>query len=330
MIPPRALTHPLRLALVLTAAVLAVGLMPSAAAHAEPSLAETERQVSALAQQMEIATEQYNEAREALNSTRARVAVLAKHAGPLRRQLAGYQVKLASSALAAYTNGRLGTAQALLTGGSPQSFLDEIRFLEQISDEQRNQVDAALRAKKKVDVALQPLIAALAKQARQEKALRDKKAQITKDLDKWEALRSKALGGGASRASGRVVASTYTGPAIGRARAALDFAYAQLGKPYVFAAAGPDAYDCSGLTMASWAQAGVSMAHGARAQYSAFPKVPFSDLHPGDLVFYGSPIHHVAMYIGNGKVIHAPQAGDVVRITSTTGPGNPVGAVRPG
>jgi cell wall-associated NlpC family hydrolase len=99
----------------------------------------------------------------------------------------------------------------------------------------------------------------------------------------------------------------------GGAGAAVAYARAQVGKPYRYAGVGPDAYDCSGLTMMAWRQGGVAMAHGARAQYAAFPKVPISQLQPGDLVFFGSPIHHVGIYVGGGTMIEAPHTGAFVR-----------------
>ncbi|GIU86412.1 MAG: hypothetical protein KatS3mg009_0927 [Acidimicrobiia bacterium] len=113
------------------------------------------------------------------------------------------------------------------------------------------------------------------------------------------------------------------------ARVAVDTALAQLGKPYEYAAAGPDSFDCSGLTMFAWAAAGVSLPHSSRAQYSALPKVSRDQLAPGDLVFYGSPIHHVGIYIGGGRYVHAPQTGDVVKISSIYR-SDWAGAARPG
>ncbi|MGZ6885886.1 MAG: NlpC/P60 family protein [Acidimicrobiia bacterium] len=110
---------------------------------------------------------------------------------------------------------------------------------------------------------------------------------------------------------------------------AVAFAIAQLGKPYVFAAAGPDTWDCSGLTMMAWRQAGVTMPHFAAAQFAAFPHVSIDDLQPGDLVFFYPTIHHVGIYIGGGKMINAPHTGDVVRVASIYR-GSLVGAVRPG
>jgi cell wall-associated NlpC family hydrolase len=104
-------------------------------------------------------------------------------------------------------------------------------------------------------------------------------------------------------------------PATGSAATAIAFARAQLGKPYVFAAAGPDAYDCSGLTMAAWAAAGVRMPHYSGSQATMFPKVSWEQLQPGDIVVFYSDLHHVGLYIGGGMMIHAPQTGDVVKIS---------------
>jgi peptidoglycan DL-endopeptidase CwlO len=115
----------------------------------------------------------------------------------------------------------------------------------------------------------------------------------------------------------------------GGAATAIATARAQLGKPYVYAAAGPNSFDCSGLTMFAWASAGVSLPHSSAAQYASLPHVSQDQLAPGDLVFYGSPIHHVGMYLGGGMYIHAPQTGDVVKISPYMR-SDFAGAARPG
>jgi cell wall-associated NlpC family hydrolase len=100
---------------------------------------------------------------------------------------------------------------------------------------------------------------------------------------------------------------------------AVAYAEKQLGKPYVYAGAGPNVFDCSGLTMMAWRQAGVSMEHGSRSQYMSFPHVPLDQLAPGDLVFFGvsGPLnHHVGIVIGPGIMIEAPHTGAFVRIAS--------------
>jgi cell wall-associated NlpC family hydrolase len=99
-----------------------------------------------------------------------------------------------------------------------------------------------------------------------------------------------------------------------RAQTAVNAALSQVGKPYQWGGAGPNSYDCSGLTMWSWAHAGVSLPHSSSAQYSATARVSLGSLEPGDLVFYYSPISHVAMFIGNGQMVEAPYSGANVRV----------------
>ncbi|HXI17485.1 MAG TPA: C40 family peptidase [Chloroflexota bacterium] len=114
-------------------------------------------------------------------------------------------------------------------------------------------------------------------------------------------------------------APTPPAPAEG-AQAAISFAYAQLGEPYVWAAAGPDAWDCSGLTMGAWAQGGVSLPHYSVAQYEVTTPITVSQLRPGDLIFWASDssdpgsIFHMGLYIGNDEMIHAPRTGRNVSI----------------
>ena len=122
----------------------------------------------------------------------------------------------------------------------------------------------------------------------------------------------------------------YAAPAASPAAAvAVAEALRQLGKPYVFGAAGPDTFDCSGLMQWAWAKAGVSMPHYTVSQFHAFPRVSLNDLQPGDLIFFSLSLGHVGMYIGNGSYVQAPRTGDVVKISNLSG--RPlVGAVRPG
>jgi cell wall-associated NlpC family hydrolase len=119
--------------------------------------------------------------------------------------------------------------------------------------------------------------------------------------------------------------SSTTSGARTRGQIAVNAALTKLGYPYVYGAAGPGAFDCSGLTSWAWAQAGVSIPHSSYAQ-SLLPSVPLSQLQPGDLVTYYSPVHHVAMYIGNGQIIDAATESRPIYITSVyRGGPNPTG-----
>lgn len=129
-------------------------------------------------------------------------------------------------------------------------------------------------------------------------------------------------------ASSTWVWQTYTYPGYkpptaptSKARQAIDYATAQLGKPYVYGGTGPGSFDCSGLTMRSWEAAGTSIPRVSRDQYGQLPKVPFAEAKPGDIIAYGtstasSSVYHVALYIGDGKMIEAPRAGIPVRVTA--------------
>lgn len=106
------------------------------------------------------------------------------------------------------------------------------------------------------------------------------------------------------------------GPPASGASAAVAKAKEQLGKPYEWGAAGPDSFDCSGLTLYAWRAGGRSLPHSSRAQYSATTRVAIEDLVPGDLVFYGNPIHHMGIFVGNGQMVEASQTGTPVRYAS--------------
>jgi len=114
-----------------------------------------------------------------------------------------------------------------------------------------------------------------------------------------------------------------------RAAAAVQYAYAQLGKPYRYGASGATTFDCSGLTMRAWAAAGVALGHNAAGQYSSTRHVSRDALQPGDLVYFGHPIHHVGVYVGGGKFIEAPYTGARIRISELSSRHDFAGASRP-
>jgi cell wall-associated NlpC family hydrolase len=110
------------------------------------------------------------------------------------------------------------------------------------------------------------------------------------------------------------VAAAPTAAPTQAAQVAVDTALAQQGKPYVWAGAGPNSYDCSGLTQYAYAAAGISLPHSSRTQSTLGTPVARADLQPGDLVFFYNPVSHVGMYIGNGQMVHAGSSGDVVKV----------------
>jgi cell wall-associated NlpC family hydrolase len=194
--------------------------------------------------------------------------------------------------------------------------------LEQLEEDRA----AALEAEQRLTALREEIEAKLADQ-------RDEIAELNAAIEAAErrAARQAAAAEAAAEAA-PVVPAAPVRPAPapnGGAQAAVDAALSQVGKPYQWAAAGPDSYDCSGLTMWAWAQAGVSLPHNSGMQYAATPRVDRSDWQPGDLLFFGSPIHHVGMYIGNGQMVEAPYTGQFVRVVSASR-SDYVGAGRPG
>jgi cell wall-associated NlpC family hydrolase len=184
--------------------------------------------------------------------------------------------------------------------------------------------------------------AAVAGQRRETKVLRVREHRLQRRVDaartraqllaRRRAAAKSAAAAAASAAAASAGALITGGSAMGDVAA--DWALTQLGKPYVWAADGPDTYDCSGLTMRAWERVGVRLDHWTGTQWTSGPHVPLDQLRRGDLLFFGyissdpGTIHHVGIYVGNGQMVHAPQTGDVVRVAPIWR-GDLVGATRP-
>jgi cell wall-associated NlpC family hydrolase len=149
------------------------------------------------------------------------------------------------------------------------------------------------------------------------------------------AARAAAAAGSAEGTTAAPSWASSSGASVTQGDIAANWALTQLGKPYQWGAAGPDTYDCSGLTMEAWARAGVQLLHYTGYQWEEGPHVSLTDLQRGDLLFYATDnsdpatIHHVGIYIGNAMMVDAPYTGAFVRIDSIYAPGTPIGAVRP-
>jgi cell wall-associated NlpC family hydrolase len=118
----------------------------------------------------------------------------------------------------------------------------------------------------------------------------------------------------AAAPAGTTAAAAPAPAPTGASQKAVDTALAQVGKPYAWGAAGPGAYDCSGLAQYAYKAAGINLAHSSRTQSTTGTPVAKANLKPGDLVFFYSPVSHVAIYIGNGQIVHASTAGQPVKV----------------
>ncbi|MEV1166937.1 NlpC/P60 family protein [Nonomuraea sp. NPDC049784] len=169
---------------------------------------------------------------------------------------------------------------------------------------------------------------AVARQRQDTRELRARTAVLRHQVDKARSHAQLLARQRAASLSGLVAGGSALGDV------AANWALTQLGKPYVWAAAGPDTYDCSGLTMRAWEKAGKQLDHWTGTQWTSGEHVPLDQLKRGDLLFFGhvkddpSTIHHVGIYVGDGQMVHAPQTGDVVRVASIWR-GDLVGATRP-
>jgi cell wall-associated NlpC family hydrolase len=238
------------------------------------------------------------------------------------------------SVIRQYQGENMSAVGQVFVSEDPSAFLDQLSTMTSYNDLQSQMFSAYAREAKALDLRREATQQRVDEIAAAEKKLAEEKETVESNLaeakellsrleaEELEAMRAES----ASRSAERVPAAV---PASGRAGAAVQYALAQVGDAYVYGAAGPDAFDCSGLTMMAWAQAGVSLPHSSSAQYASGPKVAASDLQPGDLVFYYNPISHVGIYIGNGTIVHAANPGTGVATAGLYSMPY-TGAVRPG
>ncbi|WP_163506770.1 C40 family peptidase [Fodinicola acaciae] len=289
-----------------------------------PSLHQVELAIGTLQARMQVATEQYNQARDALDGVNSRRRRIGASIAALEPRLTAETYRVATFAASAYRGGDVGMLTVLLSSGSPETLLSQLATLQVLNHQRRAGLDGLLALRRQLAGQRSALVAAVTAQNRGMHAIAMRQRAIQTDLARWQQLRDKYFPDSGEPA---VYPQVYDGSATGAARVALTYAYAHMGSPYRWGADGPDEFDCSGLTMAAWRAAGVTMPHSASGQYAAFRRVPLSQVRPGDLVYYP---HHIAIYAGGGYVVHAPQAGDVVRRApmSTAGQGV-IGVVRP-
>jgi len=285
-------------------------LSPSTAVRAEPSAAEIQQRINTESRTLSRIVEDYNKVREQLKQTKAAAARHAATLPALEQRLGAAERDIQQIALTAYKTGHLREVDALLSAGRQGALLDRLSPLDQLAKRRQEQVRGYAAARQQYLAEKRKLDNLLAKQNIQMRDLAARKVKIEKDLEKLFELRRQAYG------QAQETGSRYTGtiPAIsGSAGVAVRFAYNAIGSPYVWGAAGPNGYDCSGLTKAAWRAAGKSLPHNAAMQRDATAYINQSQLMPGDLVFY-SGLGHVGLYVGNGKVIHAPTFGQNVTL----------------
>jgi cell wall-associated NlpC family hydrolase len=317
-------------ALATTAVVAFVPLSPTSAA---PDIDDVKAKVDRLYEEAEHAQERYNDAKLELADVSRDLKALQKDQARQQARVDAARGQVEESIVDQYQGSSLSAAGEVIVSDDPARFLSQLTTMSEYNDMQSAKFDdynvelKALKIRQAETEKRQAVAEALQKQLDGEQAeVKDKYDAAKELLDKLEAEQQAAILE-ASRSG------DYTRlpdiPASGRAAAAVAYARAQVGKAYVYGAAGPNAFDCSGLTMMAWAQAGVGLPHSSSAQMGSGPSVSRSDLQPGDLVFYYSPVSHVGIYIGGGLIIHAANPSTGVTVAGVFSMPYS-GAVRPG
>jgi len=313
-----------RAAVGITSAALASVTLMSETAHAapaKPSISEVKKQVDTLNQQAEVATQQYDQAKEKTATQRTKTNQLLAQVAEKTQKMNESRRVLGQFAAEQYRNGGLDETTQLLLSDDPAGFLNQTHLLDRLSTTQEQalqtfkvQQEQASIQRGQATASLQELTTSQGKLATQKKNVQAKLASAQKLLNSLNAAERAKLAAMQPKSSTSNASYTYNGPASGRAAAAIQFALSQRGKPYVSGGTGPNSYDCSGLTMAAYKAAGITIGRTTWDQVKDGTAVSESDLRPGDLVFFYSGISHVGIYLGNGNVVHAPHTGATVEI----------------
>ncbi len=334
-------SHPVRrvvsgaLAACAVIAVVTFTQAPATATPAVPAPQQPQSTSEALEKYRELAdkaqklNEEYLSAQEDLEAKEKELDKLTKVLNKAKKAEAGaredeevFRKEVDRFAGASFTSGaQLSKLSALLTVESPQDFLDRSSAIDLLATD-KNRALSALRSA--VDRAEDSRNEAATAQQKAKEA-KDKAAEIAADLkdrkqkledQKDELAAQYGLLSDADKAQQQDIGPDpgniqAPGPA---AQTAINAAMSKRGSPYAWGATGPDSFDCSGLTQWAYAQAGISIPRTSSSQSTFGTPIPRSQLQPGDLVFYGSPVYHVGIYIGNGQMVHAPTTGDVVKV----------------
>jgi len=329
--------------LAVTALVATAG---AAGAAPGPTISQVRHRLAELKSQQDRAIQFYDQAVQSLAGARRRLALAQREVSKAHAQWAAVHTQIAQIAATAYENSYLHLTAfgALLTNPDPQAALSEAPLLQHLSRDQAAELSRVIATARHYTAAqqaarrTQTAVTALAQQRlTQQKAIiatiTTQKALLARLTAQQQAAlrRQEALQRQAARSAAGTTTAAYTGPTTTQAGKVVAFAYAQLGKPYVWGATGPASYDCSGLVQAAWASAGVAIPRTTYEQWAALPHVPMSAIQPGNLIFFDG-IGHVAIYVGNNMIIDAPQPGQFVEKISLSTPWYAItldGAARP-
>ncbi|MBB6119302.1 NlpC/P60 family protein [Nocardiopsis algeriensis] len=296
-------------------AVVASSLLVPGTASAEPTREEVEEKIEELNQEAAAAVEAYNQAEEDHEVAETRYEELDEQVGDEQERYEELKQKVQQLANATYQAGELDSTTSILASDGPATLLDQNADLNYLSESQQAQLNEFGESSERLftlkDEAEKALEEAEETLEEAEEAKEEAEAAIAEQEEILAQFPdADASVAGADDSSGQA----YTGSASGNAAAALDFAYAQIGKPYIFGGTGPDGYDCSGLVQAAWRYAGVDLPRTTYAQAEVGTRIyDMNALQPGDIMFF-SGLGHDGLYAGNGQMVHAPRTGRNIEV----------------
>lgn len=302
------------------AALVAMGVWPASPSSAEPDIEDVRERVDTLYHQAEQAQERYHDANLELRELNRDLAALRADQNRQDVRVSGAQAEVEDSIVRQYVGDGLSAVGQVIVSDDPRVFLGQLSTMSAFNDlqaslyEEYNTELIALNLRRQATNRRAVEVAGIEKRLGAEQSAIDASLGEAKAvLSELEAKeRAELL---ASMAGGAPIELPTNIPAEGRAAIAIRYAMAQVGGRYSYGGVGPDAFDCSGLMMMAWAQAGIGLPHSSRAQFGVGTRVSASQLQPGDMVFYYSPISHVGMYIGNGLIVHAANPGAGIRVS---------------
>lgn len=298
-----------------------------AGAAPAPSVGQVQARVNQLTSEFDKVSEQLDQADQQLSSAQSRMSQIREQLNHADTQYKAAQENVAQTAAAAFEDSGSSSIAGVLTSGDPSVVLQQGSLLLELSGSRNAETTQLLSDASQLAGVEQDMQRTESGIVSLQSQLTAHKSSLSKLIDtekatlasltapQQQAVEQNSIGG-----NGSSTPTTYTGPTSTEADKAVAFVYAQLGCPYVYGGTGPcsDGFDCSGLVQAAWAAAGVSIPRTTWEDWDALPHVPTSDLQPGDLLLYNGE-GHVAMYVGGGDIIDAPQTGmDVEKIPMST------------
>jgi len=290
------------------------------AAPGQPTIGEVTAKLDKLAKQNEVLAEKYNKATADVKAGQKAADAAQGEALTAATDFDNARARLSQTVTAEYESASFSRAGALLTSRDGQSYLDALSTFSLISSHRAETVAQIQAVHTRAEAAQKKATTLLAAAQSKAAALDKQKQKLEADTKKFKDLLAKLTAAQQAAYARRntvppataraAITQAPTAPAAPKAsttatQRAVDYAIQQVGKGYVFAGTGPDAFDCSGLTMMAWAQGGVTLPHQASEQYNYGTHVSASDLQPGDLVFLYSPISHVEIMVGPDLAVSA-------------------------